>query len=444
MNRKPFRIVRPASSRAKAQAHPAAGGHAENMRAVAKHQLMLASRRTQPAIAYIARLTGTAVVAYLAALLVPQASARPTLAPLTALLVVQATLFQTIRSAMQRVAAVTAGVLAAVGVAAYVGFSWWVLGLLTAATLALGMVLRLGNEVLEVPISAMLIFATGTRSAASGRIIDTLVGAAAGMIAGLLFAPMRFQPAKEAVGELTRHMSDLLGQIATGPADVPAPRQATEWLERTRALRGEVERLDDALGQAENSIRLNPRRLLLPDPGDGLRDGVDRLERAAVDLRVLSRAVADSARIDSDNSPVRDPETRARLAAVLGELSAAVRAYGEVVQASDEPTDGLAAVVPEQPTTAGVELREHLAEAQRQQDRLARTLLTSPAEQPEGWPLRGEILAHVDRLRSELEPRRPPERTDTTGPLRAIGRPGGVRGVRGVRGRVRAQRRSKR
>ena len=57
------------------------------------------------------------------------------LAPLTALLVVQATLFHTIRSAVQRVVGVTAGVLAAVAVAAYVPFSWWVLGLLIAGTL---------------------------------------------------------------------------------------------------------------------------------------------------------------------------------------------------------------------------------------------------------------------------------------------------------------------
>src|ERR1700722_6670079 len=52
-------------------------------------------------------------------------------------------------------------------------------------------------------------------------------------------------------------------------------------------------------------------------------------------------------------------------------------------------------------------LEDHLEEAHRQQDRLADVLATDPAERPDGWPLRGEILAHVDRLRSELEPRRP-------------------------------------
>ena len=428
---------------------------------VARNQLMLVRRRAQPTMAYIARLTGTAVFAYLLALLLP-GTARPVLAPLTALLVVQATLFQTIRSAIQRVAGVTAGVLTAVALAAYVPFSWWVLGLLIAGTLGLGMVLRLGDDMLEVPISAMLIFSVDTHAAATSRITDTLVGAAAGLAAGLLFAPLRVQSAKGAVGDLTKLMSELLGAMSDGLTEVPSPRRAGEWLDRTRALRGEIERLDDALGQAEESVRLNPRRrLLLADPAAGLREGVDTLERAATDMRVLARSVSDSARIESEDSPIRDDETRAQLAAVLGELSAAVRAYGQVLEAGDPAvispaqTGEMPAVAddaaPAAPAVAPVLsriavpaqrgdarraafapvaarlLRQHLAEAHRRQDELADLLRTDPVEQPEGWPLRGEILAHVDRLRSELEPRRPPERADSTGPMRRLPRPVRIR-----------------
>ena len=157
-------------------------------------QLTLVRRRAQPTAVYIARLTVTAVFAYLLALQLPGGSPRSVLAPLTALLVVQATLFHTIGSAVRRVAAVTVGVLAAVAVAAYVPFSWWVLGLLVAGTLALGIVLRLREEILEVPISAMLIFSVDSQAAATTRITETLVGAAAGLAAGLVFAPMRVQP----------------------------------------------------------------------------------------------------------------------------------------------------------------------------------------------------------------------------------------------------------
>jgi Aromatic acid exporter family member 1 len=419
-------------------------------------QLMLARRRAQPKAVYIVRLTVTAVFAYGIALMLT-GSSRPVLAPLTALLVLQATLYQTIRMAAEKVLGVTAGVLAAVGVAAYVPFSWWVLGLLIAATLALGMALRLGDNILEVPISAMLIFSVDTHAAATSRIADTLIGVGAGLAAGLLFAPLRVQPAKEAVGELTERMSSLLGEMSAGLAEVPAQRRAAEWLDGARALRGEVSRLDEALGQAEESIRLNPRRLLTPNAAAGLREGVDSLERAATDMRVLARSVADSTRIDSDDSPVRDPEARARLAAVLGELSAAVRAYGQLVESEDAgPADtGLAEhrVLPSRKALAGrqalasrqamadrggagnpglavlaaarpeaaAELREHLSEAHRRQDQLADALRTDPDERPDGWPLRGEILAHVDRLRNELDPER--ERTQPMRTIRSRRRP---------------------
>jgi uncharacterized membrane protein YgaE (UPF0421/DUF939 family) len=414
----------------------------EAAKAVAKRQaeqLTLVRRRAQPTAVYITRLTLTAVFAYLLALQLPGASSRDVLAPLTALLVVQATLFHTIRSAAQRVVGVTAGVLAAVAVSAYVPFSWYVLGLLIAGALGLGLILRLREDLLEVPISAMLIFSVDSHAAATSRITETLVGAAAGLAAGLVFAPLRVQPAKDAVGELSRQMADLLGQMADGLAfaEAPEPKHATEWLERTRALRGEIERVDEALSQAEESVRLNPRRLRFTNPAAGLREGVDTLERAAVDIRVLARSVSDSVRIDSEHSPVREAATRARLAAVLAELSAAVRAYGQLLEA--EPVSGEDAGrvgLADRAGLAGLAgrglagltgrggsggsggfaaepltevLSDHLEEARRQQDQLADLLSTDPAEQPEGWPLRGTILAHVDRLRSELQSGRWPD-----------------------------------
>jgi gas vesicle protein len=261
----------------------------------------------------------------------------------------------------------------------------------------------------------MLIFSTGSHAAATSRITETLVGAAAGLAAGLVLAPLRVQPAREAVGELSRQMADLLGQMAAGLAETPDPRRAAEWLDRTRALRGEIERVDDALAQAEESVRLNPRKLRAGNPAAGLRDGVDTLERAATDMRVLARSVADSARIDSEDSPVREAPTRARLAAVIAELSAAVRAYGQLLEA--EPVPGGLAEFAAEPITEVLE--DQLEEAHRQQDQLADLLSTNPAEHPEGWQLRGEILAHVDRLRTELEPERLPHPAQRRSPLLA-------------------------
>src|SRR5260370_14799594 len=90
--------------------------------------LTLVRHRAQPTAATIVRLTVTAVFAYLLALPLPNTS-RPVMAPLTALLVVQVSIYQTLRTAVRRVASVVAGVLLALGLSAWGGFTWWSLGL---------------------------------------------------------------------------------------------------------------------------------------------------------------------------------------------------------------------------------------------------------------------------------------------------------------------------
>jgi hypothetical protein len=359
--------------------------------------------RAQPT-AYIARLTATATFAYLLALLSPFGTSRPVLAPLTALLVLQASLFQTVRSGMRKVVGVTAGVLAAVALSAVVGFSWGLLALLIAGTLVLGIVLRLGDDLLEVPISAMLIFASaGPHLAATGRIVDTLVGTAAGLVGGLVFAPLRVQPAREAVDELAGRLAGLLDGMAgdlSGTHGTSTRDQAriADRLNQAMALRGEIERVDDTLRQAEDSVRLNPRTLRAPSAltatKGALRGGMETLEHAALAVRVLARSLHDSSRIDSDASPVRDAQTRERLAGVLGKLAGAIRTYGRLVQtlpSGNEPLES--------------ELAAQLADAHRHQDLLAAML--EPRTAPDGassqWPLRGEILSHVDRLRTGLQ-----------------------------------------
>ncbi len=375
-------------------------------------------RSVRPGFSLIARLTATATFAYLLALAIPGGTSRPVLAPLTALLVLQASLYQTIRSGIRKVASVTAGVLVAVGVSEFIGFSWWQLALVIAAALVIGIVLRLGDDLLEVPISAMLIFASaGSHAAAAGRVVDTLVGTAAGLAGGLVFARPRVQPAREAVGSLAGQLADLLGRMAddlTAPAgghgaadgDGPDRARVSEWLTEARALRDQIERVDDTLRQAADSVRLDPRGRLGPGPlrrapagllitEVALRGGLDTLEHATVTVRGLARSVSDSTGIESDRSPVKDERTRARLAGVLGNLAAATRIYGRLVQAFPAEREHLES-----------ELTAQLRAAHREQDELAAIL--EPRVPAEGgsseWPLRGEILTHVDRLRTGFRP----------------------------------------
>jgi hypothetical protein len=392
-------------------------------------------RAAQPTVAYITRLTLTSTFAYLLALVIPAGTSRPVLAPLTALLVLQASLYQTMRHAFRKVLSVTAGVLVAVTVTSFIGFSWWQLGLVIGAALVIGWALRLGDDLLEVPISAMLIFSSaGPHAAATGRIVDTLVGAAAGLAGGLVFARPQVQPARAAVGDLAARLATLLEGMAadlTGPTEEMATRCAG-WLTEARALRDKIESVDDTLREAADSVRLNPRTRLgpatvqMPAAEVALRGGLEALEHATLTIRGLARAVLDSAGSDSRLSPVRDERTRHRLAAVLGALAAAIRTYGELVQTMPSGNEDLEA-----------SLAARLAEALELQDQLAEVLEPRPDPVPASaaftggdadgdgatpagtagkvaateWPLRGEILVHVDRLRTGLRadtiPRQP-------------------------------------
>jgi hypothetical protein len=379
--------------------------------AIRKFRSALAVKSTRAAVASITRLTATATFAYLLALLIPAGTARPVLAPLTALLVLQASLYQTIRSGVKKVLSVTVGVLVAVTVSEFIGFSWWLLALLIAAALLIGRMLRLGDDLLEVPISAMLIFSSvGTHSAAAGRVVDTLAGTAAGLLGGLAFAPLRVQPAREAVGELAGRLAGLLDRMAADLLADPDAGVVTEWLIQSRSLRGEIERVDDALRTAADSAKLNPRALVaaesLPvtDMTVSLRGGLETLEHAALTVRGLARSVLDSTAIDSSASPIRDACTRKRLADVLTQLGEVIRTYGRLLQAMPAGSESLES-----------ELAAELAETHQLQDLLAELLeprvevaqATDGDGGPAGhfgteWPLRGEILAHVDRLRTGL------------------------------------------
>ena len=110
------------------------------------------------------------------------------------MLVVQVTPVSLLASGIDRVVAVVAGVLVAVAFALVVPLEWWSLGLLD-----LGLhhdrpgPARLRANLIEVAaISGMLVLGVGSLSAESAawqRIAETLVRAAVGVAANLLFPP---------------------------------------------------------------------------------------------------------------------------------------------------------------------------------------------------------------------------------------------------------------
>jgi hypothetical protein len=174
----------------------------------------------------------------------------------------------------------------------------------------------------------MLILAVGTGTAAESRIVETLLGAAPGLLTGLVFARPTVQPAEEAMSDLCDRIATLLTRMAAGLLAGPVREQSAGWLAESRDLAREIRIVDEALRRAEESIRLNPRRVMLPRTEFNLRHVLETLEYAAITVRGIARSIADNAGLAEDKSPVRDQDIRDRLAAVLEELAGAVSAYG--------------------------------------------------------------------------------------------------------------------
>jgi hypothetical protein len=239
----------------------------------------------------------------------------------------------------------------------------------------------------------MLILSLDTHSAGTWRIVETLVGTGAGLAAGLVFARPRVQPAAEAIDELCGTMAGLLEEMARGLRDGSVLERSADWLARARRLTGDIERVDEALREAEESVRLNPRGLRLPNTALTLRHRLETLEHASIVIRAFARAIEDSIRLAGDDSPLRDPEIRDRLAEVVRQLAAAVRVYGRLATVREPAAE----------RELEAELERYLAGAREQQDQLSELLRTDPAAKPVGWPLRGELISQLDRLRNELQ-----------------------------------------
>jgi uncharacterized membrane protein YgaE (UPF0421/DUF939 family) len=340
------------------------------------------------------RLTGAAVAAYLAALLVLD-DPRPVLAPLTALLVVQVTLVGTINDSLRRIASVVVGVAVAVGFSAFVGFTWWSLALIIAVSLLIGQFLRLGAHQLEVPISAMLVLAVGgSETAATDRISATIVGAAVGLAVNILFPPaVQSQSAGAAVEEYAKEVAGLLDQVA-GSVRRPATReQIKTWLDEARYLTNQVPQVEAGLDELEASRRLNRHAIDTITSAPGLRSGLNALEHAALDLRALYRLLADVQLNPSSAGGLDDSDVRTAFATLLRDIATAIRDFGGLVRAE---ADDEGAAHPE-------ELAAALDSAGEARARLTELLLVDPQTDPEQWQLTGALLTAADRALRELD-----------------------------------------
>jgi len=298
-----------------------------------------------PEVAWTLRLTVAAVAAYaLAEVFFP--GTQPLLAPLTALLVVQLTPVSLLASGVDRVVSVVAGVSVAAVFSAAVELTWWSLAIVIAVALFVGQLLRVGSNLIEVPISAMLVLGVGslaTDSAAWQRIGETLVGAVAGVASNLLFPPkVQAKDAGAAIDGMATDLADLLDRAAADLANASTSGavladRAASWLDDARRLTHNIPNVGTALLRAEESRRLNLRAVGTPDPGPALRHGLEALEHSAVAVRSMFRSVIDAIKGDGWPAGEVGPELAGAIAVVLEEFAGAIRAFGRLVRVDARP-----------------------------------------------------------------------------------------------------------
>ena len=337
------------------------------------------------------KTTLAAVLAYLLAVWLLGSQPPPLLAPLTALLVAQLTIFETVKSSVERVGSVVAGVLVAVLISKVVGLTWWSLGITILAALVIGLLLRLGDHTLEVPISAMLVLAVAGQAGtvAIDRVTETLIGAVTGVVVSfMLRPPMYVQPAGDAIGQLAADMAELLTSMGTELTEGWSSEQARAWEERARELDRPLRVARIALTRGEDSLRLNPRQRRVRESASSLRAALAALEHSAVQVRGITLDLAEA--VESRGQP--EPELLVALGALLVELGAGVAAFGQLV-------------APEVagPPREAVPLHIALEIARTHRDVLAELMLVDARSDLELWHIQGGLLANVDRLLREID-----------------------------------------
>lgn len=360
--------------------------------------------RLRGTVSELLRLTTAAVLAWLIAARLTGTVYDLTSA-LTALLVLQASAYSTVRMGLLRVGAVLTGVLVAVAFSSLAGLTWWSLAAVIAASLVLAKVFRLGAQALEVPISAMLILGVSSPDlVAEARVVHTLVGAGVGVLFNLMLPAA--VPTRRASSQVLRVAYAAAECLDGASRALVAGRvrrsDLEEWGDQARVVSGLVARASAAVHQVEEARKLNPRALGTRNVEPVLRSGLDRLEGCVLAIRALFVILLqelpdeppDEQQLpDRPGSPTYDEEARQAFAVVLSDIADCLRAFGQLVRAEAEENQEEA----ERALATSLEiLRETRAI-------LTELLISRPGSDAGLWLLRGSILAAVDQVLIELD-----------------------------------------
>jgi hypothetical protein len=342
----------------------------------------------------VIRLTTAAVISYLLTLTVTSGAIDLT-GPLTALLVMQASAFSTLKMGAIRVGAVLAGVLVATFVSIWIGLTWWSLGAVIAASLILAKIFRLGEQAMEAPISAMLILGvTNPNVAAEIRVLNTLIGAGVGVAFNLIYPPaLPTRQASRAIIDAADATAAPLDAASQGVAMGPINREhVQDWLDRVQAGGLRLKSATKTVASLKDSRRLNPRALGTTDIEPVLASGVDTLESCRLAIRALFTVLLTELPTEDRPDDPYGEELRAAFAVVLYDTADCIRAFGSLVLAEVEGHE----------EEAERSLDESLDILRETQTVFTELMTANFQDNKSSWLLRGSILAAVEQVLDEL------------------------------------------
>lgn len=249
------------------------------------------------------------------------------LAPWSALLVVHATVYRTFSQGLRQVAAAVLGVLLAWVVGNALGAGTVAVSVLLLAGLVLGTVRWFRDQSTAVAATGLIVLTTGVSGqnhVLEDRLLDTVIGIVVGLAVNLVvWPPLRDYAAARAIDAIDDQVGALLRDMADDLRGACTAEDVAGWVDRTRALDGDLDHAWALLRQARESTRLNPRRAAASVRQSELFEEILRDdEQAVAETRSMARTLEHSV----DGLVEWEPVFRGQWLALLREAGEAIAA----------------------------------------------------------------------------------------------------------------------
>ncbi len=264
------------------------------------------------------------------------------LATLTAVVVVQVNVRASVRTALQRSAAVVVGVLAALAIGDALTLNAVTVAAVVGVSLALTqLVLRLpASAARQVPLSVLVVLTTvSSNPDQSGwrRAGETLIGAAVGIVMSLALPASRLVDGRQTIQRLGDGVCEVLESMARGLEEPWSTDQTRDWRRVSHTVRDRlVDQAREAAGDGRNAARWNIRDRRHITKLGRYEDAMPCLERTAIGVWAIARGLDDHARLSDE--PHRAMPAMGRL---FASLAAAIAEHvRNVLGASDDAAVG--------------------------------------------------------------------------------------------------------